>query len=108
MARRHSRARRRAPLTPPLQKSNAGSDRAWCFTAQDFADGELKEEVFAIKFRDSEAANAFKAAYDKAAESNLVLYKAMGLVTDSDEAAAGGGEGGSGAAASEDPSGADA
>ena len=42
---------------------NVGSDRSWVWTACDFADGELVETVFAMKFPDSEIANEFKTKF---------------------------------------------
>jgi len=45
-----------------LQK-NAGSDRSWVWTAFDFADGELVESVFALRFTDSDVAGKFKTSF---------------------------------------------
>eukprot|EP01120_Amphizonella_sp_Union-15-10_P007766 TRINITY_DN2664_c0_g1_i1.p1 TRINITY_DN2664_c0_g1~~TRINITY_DN2664_c0_g1_i1.p1 ORF type:complete len:217 (-),score=60.12 TRINITY_DN2664_c0_g1_i1:138-788(-) len=46
---------------------NIGSDRSWVYTCPaDFADEEAKEEVFAIRFANSENALAFKDAFEKA------------------------------------------
>mmetsp|Transcript_17319 Transcript_17319/g.20644 ORF Transcript_17319/g.20644 Transcript_17319/m.20644 type:complete len:211 (+) Transcript_17319:173-805(+) len=39
---------------------NAGSDRSWVWSAFDFADSELVETVFAVRFPDSDIANGFK------------------------------------------------
>mmetsp|Transcript_62843 Transcript_62843/g.185604 ORF Transcript_62843/g.185604 Transcript_62843/m.185604 type:complete len:207 (-) Transcript_62843:364-984(-) len=39
---------------------NAGSDRSWVWSAFDFAEGELVETVFALRFADSDIANDFK------------------------------------------------
>eukprot|EP00559_Dactyliosolen_fragilissimus_P007703 CAMPEP_0184858668 /NCGR_PEP_ID=MMETSP0580-20130426/3755_1 /TAXON_ID=1118495 /ORGANISM="Dactyliosolen fragilissimus" /LENGTH=204 /DNA_ID=CAMNT_0027354949 /DNA_START=82 /DNA_END=696 /DNA_ORIENTATION=+ len=39
---------------------NAGSDRSWVWSAFDFAEGELVETVFAMRFGDSDIANTFK------------------------------------------------
>merc|ERR1719343_72116 len=41
-------------------EANAGSDRSWVYSAFDFAEGELIETVFALRFSDSEVANTFK------------------------------------------------
>jgi len=43
-----------------------GSDKSWVWTACDFSDGEVKEEVLCIKFGTVEKAEAFKAAYQEA------------------------------------------
>ena len=45
---------------------NAGSDRSWVWSAFDFADGELVETVFALRFGDSDKANSFKTAFGDA------------------------------------------
>lgn len=42
---------------------NAGSDRSWVWSAFDFAEGELVETVFAIRFADSDIANNFKKVF---------------------------------------------
>lgn len=45
---------------------NAGSDRSWVWSAFDFAEGELIETVFALRFADSEIAEKFKTAFEDA------------------------------------------
>merc|ERR1719491_1328599 len=48
-------------VDPRIELSpNAGSDRSWVWSAFDFADSELVETVFAVRFPDSDIANAFK------------------------------------------------
>eukprot|EP00008_Paramoeba_atlantica_P009970 CAMPEP_0201480046 /NCGR_PEP_ID=MMETSP0151_2-20130828/4629_1 /ASSEMBLY_ACC=CAM_ASM_000257 /TAXON_ID=200890 /ORGANISM="Paramoeba atlantica, Strain 621/1 / CCAP 1560/9" /LENGTH=168 /DNA_ID=CAMNT_0047861793 /DNA_START=42 /DNA_END=548 /DNA_ORIENTATION=+ len=50
-------------------KEHSGSARAWIYTAPaDFADGEAKAEVFAIRFADADIAKNWKAEFDKARE----------------------------------------
>lgn len=44
---------------------NVGSDRSWVWSAFDFAGGELEETVFAMRFADSEIANAFKEKFEE-------------------------------------------
>mmetsp|Transcript_48813 Transcript_48813/g.55294 ORF Transcript_48813/g.55294 Transcript_48813/m.55294 type:complete len:255 (-) Transcript_48813:356-1120(-) len=44
---------------------NVGSDRSWVWSAFDFATGELVETVFAIRFADSDIANAFKTIFEE-------------------------------------------
>lgn len=39
---------------------NVGSDRSWVWSAFDFAEGELVETVFAMRFADSDVATEFK------------------------------------------------
>lgn len=43
---------------------NVGSDRSWVWSAFDFAEGELAETVFALRFSDSETANEFKEKFE--------------------------------------------
>lgn len=48
-------------LDPRIKlEPNVGSDRSWVWSAFDFAEGELQETVFALRFGDSEIANEFK------------------------------------------------
>ncbi len=71
---------------------NAGaSDRSWVWTAFDFADGELVEKTFAVKFGDAAGANEFKEKFQKGQEEMKVLMTgadAAGGSTEADEAAA--------------------
>jgi Ran-binding protein 1 len=43
---------------------NNGSDKAWVWSAFDFSDGELVEQVFALKFGNSEKAGQFKTEFE--------------------------------------------
>eukprot|EP00246_Nothoceros_aenigmaticus_P005279 TRINITY_DN17206_c0_g1_i1.p1 TRINITY_DN17206_c0_g1~~TRINITY_DN17206_c0_g1_i1.p1 ORF type:complete len:229 (-),score=57.70 TRINITY_DN17206_c0_g1_i1:486-1172(-) len=45
---------------------HAGSDKSWVWHASDFSDGELKEELFCIRFGNIENAQKFKSAYEEA------------------------------------------
>jgi len=48
-------------LDPRIKlEPNVGSDRSWVWSAFDFAEGELTETVFALRFSDSEVAAEFK------------------------------------------------
>jgi Ran-binding protein 1 len=47
---------------------NVSSDRSWVWSAFDFAEGELKETVFAMRFANSDVAGEFKAAFVSAQE----------------------------------------
>jgi Ran-binding protein 1 len=44
---------------------NAGSDRAWVWTAFDYTDGALAETVFAIRFGNPENAAEFKEKFEE-------------------------------------------
>jgi len=58
-------------VVAPLElKPNLGSDRAWTWSATDYADDDAALKTFAIKFKNPEVANAFKAAYDQARAIN--------------------------------------
>eukprot|EP00741_Cyanophora_paradoxa_P004254 tig00000789_g4130.t1 len=54
-------------------KENVGSDRSWVWTAMDYADEDLKEEVLAIRFANSENAKKFKEEFEKAQVENEKL-----------------------------------
>lgn len=48
-------------LDPRIKlEPNVGSDRSWVWSAFDFADGELTETIFALRFADSDIAQEFK------------------------------------------------
>ena len=49
-----------------VMQPNVGSDRSWVWTAYDYAEGDLHEEVFALKFGKPQDAEEFKAAFDEA------------------------------------------
>jgi Ran-binding protein 1 len=52
-------------LDPRIKlEPNAGSDRSWVWSCFDFADGELEEKVFALRFSNSEVADEFKKKYE--------------------------------------------
>jgi Ran-binding protein 1 len=46
-------------------EANAGSDRSWVWSCYDFAEGELEEKVFALRFTNSEVAEEFKKKYQE-------------------------------------------
>lgn len=51
-------------LDPRIKlEPNVGSDRSWVWSAFDFAEGELTETVFALRFADSEVAQEFKTKF---------------------------------------------
>lgn len=53
---------------------NVGSDRSWVWSAFDFAEGELTETVFAVRFADSDIANAFKEKFE---ECQVMMQKVL-------------------------------
>eukprot|EP01034_Spumella_vulgaris_P041400 gene41400-51264_t len=62
----------RIVLTP-----NAGNDKSWVWVAFDFAEGELLETTFAIRFASSEIAQEYKAEFTKyQAEMHSLLFGA--------------------------------
>ncbi|NXP27990.1 RBP2 ligase, partial [Scytalopus superciliaris] len=46
-----------------------GSDRAWVWTACDFADGERKVELLAVRFKLQDVADSFKQTFDEAKQA---------------------------------------
>jgi hypothetical protein len=58
-------------VTPLMElKENAGSDRAWTWVANDFADEESSVSSFAIRFKDSKIASYFKTMFNMARRIN--------------------------------------
>ena len=51
-------------------KPNAGSDKIWVWLAQDYAEGEMAVEQFALKFGTPEKAKAFYDAFEEAKKLN--------------------------------------
>ncbi|GJP31768.1 hypothetical protein CLOM_g8875 [Closterium sp. NIES-68] len=58
--------------TMSLQE-HAGSDKSWVWHAQDFADGELKKELFTMRFGSPESAQKFKSAFEEAQEKMAAI-----------------------------------
>ncbi|CDI78972.1 ran-specific GTPase-activating protein, putative [Eimeria acervulina] len=56
-------------LTP-----NVSSEKIWVWTVMDFAEGELKNEQFALKFGQIEQAKEFKEKFEEAAAINSKLF----------------------------------
>mmetsp|Transcript_138521 Transcript_138521/g.196074 ORF Transcript_138521/g.196074 Transcript_138521/m.196074 type:complete len:199 (-) Transcript_138521:163-759(-) len=56
-------------LDPRIKlEPNVGSDRSWVWSAFDFAEGDLVETVFALRFVDSDTAQEFKKNFTKCQE----------------------------------------
>jgi len=49
-------------------QEHAGSDKSWVWHARDYSDGELKEELFAMRFGSIESAQKFKDVFEAAQE----------------------------------------
>ena len=56
-------------------KPNVGSDKSWVYTAQDFSENEAKHEQLAVRFKNSEIANAFKSKFEECAKWNQTVDK---------------------------------
>jgi len=55
---------------------NVGSDRSWVWNAAaDVSEGEPEAQTLAIRFANSDNANAFKEAFLKAQQENEALMK---------------------------------
>lgn len=54
---------------------NVGNDRSWVWSCYDYSEGELVEEVFAIRFGTAENANKFKEAFIEAQNSMKALLQ---------------------------------
>ena len=67
-------------LDPQIKlEPNAGSDLSWVWSCYDFADGELVEKVFALRFANSDVAGEFKAKFEEnQAEMKQLLTKEDG------------------------------
>jgi Ran-binding protein 1 len=66
--------------TSKLQE-HTGSDKAWVWSAVDYADGEHKVELFCIRFGSPEKAKDFKKTFEEAAEANSKLIKVAAVPT---------------------------
>uniref|UniRef100_A0A8B9PZ50 RAN binding protein 2 n=1 Tax=Apteryx owenii TaxID=8824 RepID=A0A8B9PZ50_APTOW len=54
-------------ITPDMNMQQMkGTDRAWVWTACDFADGERKVELLAVRFKLQDVADSFKQIFDEA------------------------------------------
>mmetsp|Transcript_32483 Transcript_32483/g.71723 ORF Transcript_32483/g.71723 Transcript_32483/m.71723 type:complete len:240 (+) Transcript_32483:118-837(+) len=62
-------------LVMPTYKlqEHAGNDKAWVWSAVDFADGEQKLELFCIRFGSPEKAQEFKGKFEEAKDINAKL-----------------------------------
>lgn len=66
---------------------NVGSDRSWVWNAAaDVSEGEPEAVTLAIRFANSDNANAFKDAFIKAQKDNEALFKAAEEAAEKEEA----------------------
>lgn len=56
-------------------QENVGSDRSWVWSCPDFAEDQPTDEVFAIRFANSENAQAFKQHFESAQKENESVFK---------------------------------
>uniref|UniRef100_A0A669QJK7 RAN binding protein 2 n=1 Tax=Phasianus colchicus TaxID=9054 RepID=A0A669QJK7_PHACC len=57
-------------ITPDMNMQQMkGSDRVWVWTACDFADGERKVELLAVRFKLQDVADSFKQTFDEAKQA---------------------------------------
>ncbi|KAK2879306.1 single stranded nucleic acid binding protein [Arthroderma sp. PD_2] len=63
-------------VVPDMKLSpNVGSDRSWVWNAAaDVSEGEPEAQTLAIRFANSDNANLFKEAFEKAQEENALLF----------------------------------
>ena len=74
-------------LDPRIKlEPNAGSDRSWVWSCFDFAEGQLEEKVFALRFSNSEVANEFKEKYEECQKEMECLLKGEDSKTGGEEA----------------------
>ncbi|KAM8975770.1 ranBP2-like and GRIP domain-containing protein 4 [Pelodytes ibericus] len=60
-------------ITPDIHlQPMKGAERAWVWTAHDFAEGDGKIECFAVRFKLQEVADLFKEVFDEAKEAQVV------------------------------------
>lgn len=65
---------------------NVGSDRSWVWNAAaDVSEGEPEAVTLAIRFANSDNANAFKDAFIKAQKENEALFKAAEAADEENE-----------------------
>lgn len=65
--------------------NSGASDKSWVWNAFDFADGELVEKTFAIRFSDAETATEFKDAFTKHQGEMKTLMEGSDTTTTTDE-----------------------
>uniref|UniRef100_A0A061S635 Ran-binding protein 1 n=1 Tax=Tetraselmis sp. GSL018 TaxID=582737 RepID=A0A061S635_9CHLO len=68
-------------------EEHSGSDKTWVYTTVDFAEEEMKSEMFAIRFGSVEKAQEFKTEFEKAMEVNAKLIAEDAAAAPTDEAA---------------------
>jgi len=59
-------------------QNHQGNDKTWVWSTPDFADEEMKNELFCIRFGTTEKANEFKELFEAAEAQNTKLIEAEG------------------------------
>jgi Ran-binding protein 1 len=59
-------------------QANAGSDRSWTWRCTDYAGDEPETQTFALRFKDADIANAFKAKINEVRKINKDLLTKEG------------------------------
>ncbi len=59
-------------------QNHQGNDKTWVWSTPDFADEEMKNELFCIRFGTTEKANEFKELFEAAEAANTKLIEAEG------------------------------
>jgi Ran-binding protein 1 len=57
-----------------LAPNASATDTSWVWVAFDFAEGELEEKTFAIRFKNSDFATEFKTAFTNAQKEMKALF----------------------------------
>ncbi|GFR52529.1 hypothetical protein Agub_g15102, partial [Astrephomene gubernaculifera] len=73
-------------------QEHAGNDKAWVWSAVDFADESQKVELFAVRFGSVEKAQEFKTKFEEAMDINAPLLKELAGGEEEGEAGAEGAE----------------
>jgi Ran-binding protein 1 len=74
-------------------QEHGGNDKALVFNCVDYADEEMKPELFCVRFASAERAQEFKRAYEDGGKTNEPLLKPKGDEKDGEGNKDGGGEG---------------
>ena len=68
-------------------QNHQGNDKTWVWSTPDFAEEEMKTELFCIRFGTTEKANEFKDLFEAAEKVNSEIFEAEGGLETKDEGA---------------------